>query len=489
MTHTLYQIHTRLFLHNLSQIQGRPVTLDDIPDGELSRLSGLGFDWLYLLGVWQTGPLGQQLARSNQALRQEIAQILPDSGEQDICSSCFAITGYQVPAEWGGDAALQRLRQRLNQHGLRLMLDFIPNHTATDHPWAQQHPEYYVQGSAPLFKQSPRNYLKLPSESGTHFLAHGRDPYFPPWSDTLQLNYAQPALQAAMSDELLKTAALCDGLRCDMAMLVTPEIFERTWNLTCAPFWPAAIARVKGSWPDFTFLAEVYWDLEADLLQQGFDFAYDKRLYDNLRNLHAHPVREYLSADPEYQFHLARFLENHDEQRAAKIFPPGLHQAAAVITFFAPGLRFFQQGQLEGYQLRLPVQLCRLPHESPDSQLQSFYQQLLAALPVSEAQPATWQLLKPIPAWEGNWTWDGFIGYTWLSAAGARWLAVINFSPHKSQCYFSLPLPELRSRQCRLRDWFSQAVYDRPGDELLDKGLYLDLAAWSYNLFEITISP
>jgi hypothetical protein len=489
MSLTLYQIHTCLWLRNLTQTLARPATLDDIPEAELSRIAGLGFNWLYLLGVWQTGQEGLKLARANPHLRAEIRQILPDAGETDICSSCFAITGYIVPEEWGGDVALQRLHQRLRGHGLRLMLDFIPNHTAIDHPWAWEHPEYYVQGSPDELKRSPRSYQKVHTAAGTKILAHGRDPYFPAWGDTLQLNYGSPALQAAMTGELLKAAGLCDGLRCDMAMLVMPEIIERTWGVSAGPFWPQAIARVRQSQADFTFLAEVYWDLEAALLQQGFDYAYDKRLYDTLRNQHAHPLREYLAADPAYQARLARFLENHDEPRAAKTFPPGVHQAAAVIAYFAPGMRFFHQGQLEGCQLRLPVQLCRAPQEPPDLWLQNFYQRLLAALPVVQPQPDAWQLLTPMPAWEGNWTCDGYIGYSWQSASGKHWLALVNYSPHQSQCYFCLPIPELRGRPCQLRDWFSPVVYDCQGDELLDKGLYLDLPEWGYHLFEITISP
>jgi hypothetical protein len=489
MTGILYQIHTRLWLRELAHSLGRPATLDDIPDDELARLAGLGFDWLYLLGVWQTGALGLQLARGNGPLRQELRHILPDVTDSDICSSCFAITGYTVPLEWGGEAALQRLHRRLHGHGLRLMLDFIPNHTAIDHPWAREHPEYYVTGTPSKFKHAPHNYVKLQTSSGTCLLAHGRDPYFPAWSDTLQLNYSQPALQAAMSDELLKAAALCDGLRCDMSMLVMPEIFERTWDLAAQPFWPGAIARVKHSRPDFTFLAEVYWDLEAGLLQQGFDYAYDKRLYDSLRSQHAHQVLAHLSAEPAYQARLARFLENHDEPRAAKTFPPGLHQAAAAIAFFTPGLRFFQQGQLEGHQLRIPVQLCRAPDEPPDPWVQSFYRRLLAALQVAQPQPGSWRMLAPSPAWEGNRTWDGFIGYLWQGADGKHWLAAINYSPHQGQAYMNIPLPAVGGQVVQLRDWFSPAVYDRLGDELLEKGLYLDLPEWGYHLFEITSSP
>ena len=489
MSIILYQVHTRLWLLQLTQTLGQPATLDDIPDAELSRIAGLGFNWLYLLGIWQTGQIGLHLARSNQQLVLEIRQILPDASETDICSSCFAITGYTAPVEWGGNAALERLLHRLHRHGLRLMLDFIPNHTAIDHPWVQERPEYYVPGNSNKLKHAPLSYLKVQTATESKILAYGRDPHFPAWSDTLQLNYGQPLLQAAMADELVKAAALCDGLRCDMAMLVMPEIFERTWGITATPFWPQAIARVKQSQPGFTFLAEVYWNLEASLLQQGFDYAYDKRLYDLLRNQHAHPIREYLPAAADYQAHLARFLENHDEPRAAKIFPHGVHQAAAVIAYFAPGMRFVHQGQLEGCQLHLPVQLCRMPQEPVDSSLQGFYHRLLVALPVTGPLVDTWQLLKPAPAWDGNWTWEGFIGYAWKSTAGKHFLVVVNYSPHQSQCYFSLPIPELHEETCQLCDWFSSTVYSRPGNELLDRGLYLDLPGWGYHLFEIIIPP
>ena len=276
-----------------------------------------------------------------------------------------------------------------------------------------------------------------------------------------------------MSDELVKAAALCDGLRCDMAMLVMPEIFERTWGLTARPFWPAAIARVKQGRPDFTFLAEVYWDLEAALLQQGFDFTYDKRLYDSLRNQHAHPVRDHLSAEPGYQARLARFLENPRRAARRQNLPARL----------APGGRrdhlFRSRACVSSTRgsSKAASSVCRSSFAARRKSrriiwLQSFYQRLLAALPVTQAQPGTWQLLKPAPAWDGNWTWDGFIGYSWQSAAGNHWLAAINYSPHQSQCYFRLPFPDLRGRLCQLRDWFSPAAIDRQGDELFDKGLF-----------------
>ena len=214
---SLYQINTRVWLTELSRALRRPATLDDIPDADLDRLAAMGFDWVWFLSVWQTGPAGQQVSRRNHEWRQEFEATLPDLREEDIAGSGFAITGYTVHQALGGDAALARLRQRLRQRGLRLMLDFVPNHTGLDHPWVEEHPEYYIPGTELDLAQAPQNYTWARRTRGDVLLAHGRDPYFPGWPDTLQLNYGNPATQAAMLGELLKIAGQCDGVRCDMA--------------------------------------------------------------------------------------------------------------------------------------------------------------------------------------------------------------------------------------------------------------------------------
>jgi hypothetical protein len=183
---------------------------------------------------------------------------------------------------------------------------------------------------------------------GPKILAYGRDPNFPGWPDTLQLNYANPELQRARIDELVAIAGKCDGVRCDMAMLLLSEIFQRTWGVTPEPFWPKATAAVHAKYPGFTFMAEVYWDLEWTLQQQGFSYCYDKPLYDRLRDGDAAPIHGHLLAGLDYQDKLTRFLENHDEPRAAAEFPWPQHQAAAIITFLSPGLRFFHQGPVRG---------------------------------------------------------------------------------------------------------------------------------------------
>ncbi|WDT75913.1 MAG: alpha-amylase family glycosyl hydrolase [Candidatus Manganitrophus sp.] len=321
---SLYQINTPVYLGKLSRNRQCPATLDDIPDSDLDALSERGFDWIWFLGVWQTGAKGREVSRSIPEWRREFQGLLPDFSEEDITGSFFSVVDYSVHSHFGGDPALARLRKRLKTRGLKLLLDFIPNHTARDHRWVQERPDFYVSGNEADLSREPGNYTRV-SGSGDRadrIMAYGRDPYFPGWSDTFQLNYGHPPLQEAMTGELLKIAERCDGVRCDMAMLLLPEVFERTWGIKAAPFWLKAIRAVRERSPDFLFMAEVYWDLEWTLQHQGFDYCYDKRLYDRLREGQARPVREHLWAGLDFQDRLARFLENHDEPRAAAVFPP-----------------------------------------------------------------------------------------------------------------------------------------------------------------------
>ncbi len=481
----LYQLNTRVYLTELSGKLGRAATLDDFPDAELDRLAEMGFDWVWLLSVWQTGLAGQRVSRSNPEWRREFQETLPDLREEDIPGSGFAITGYTVHEALGGDAALARLRERLRTRHLHLMLDFVPNHTGLDHPWVESHPEYYVAGTEMDLARAPKNYTWVRRKEGDRLLALGRDPYFPGWPDALQLNYGNPATQEAMIGELRKIAGQCDGVRCDMAMLVLPEVFERTWGIRPEPFWPRATTRVRQVNPGFLFMAEVYWDLEWALQQQGFDYAYDKRLYDRLRDGHARPVREHFHAGLDYQDKLARFLENHDEPRAAATFPHGTHEAAAVITFLSPGLRFFHQGQREGRRKRISPHLGRAPDEAVDARLQSFYDRLLGVLRGSAVRQGRWQLLGCEPAWQGNPTWDNFLAFAWQGPAGELLVAAVNYAPGQGQCYVRLPFADLGGKQWRLEDQLGTASYERDGDDLQGRGLYLDVPGWQAHIFSL----
>jgi hypothetical protein len=254
------------------------------------------------------------------------------------------------------------------------MLDFVPNHVAVGHRFAREQPHLLVRGTASDLASAPQNFVR----AGEHIFAHGRDPYFPGWADTLQLDYRRPEVHAVMTDALLAVAARSDGVRCDMAMLLLPEIFAKTWGADreVPDFWGTAIPKLRARQPRFVLMAEVYWDLEWTLQQKGFDFTYDKRLYDRLRDQRAEPVRLHLMADPSFSSRCVRFLENHDEPRAAAAFPPDVHRAAAALAFFAPGMAFFHDGQLEGRRLHANLHLMRRAAEPVDPETAAFYRSL-----------------------------------------------------------------------------------------------------------------
>jgi glycosidase len=438
------------------------------------------------LSVWQTGAAGRAVSRGNPQWRAEFKGVLPDLTEDDICGSGFAITAYTVSDALGGETALAQFREKLARRGIRLMLDFVPNHTAPDHPWVKTHPDYYVQGSETALAAAPQNYLRVETDAGPMILAYGRDPNFPGWPDTLQLNYANPELQTARVAELVAIAGKCDGVRCDMAMLLLPEIFQRTWGLTPEPFWPKATAAVHAQYPAFTFTAEVYWDLEWTLQQQGFAYCYDKRLYDRLRDGHAAPLRGHLLAGLDYQDKLARFLENHDEPRAAAEFAWPQHQAAAIVTFLSPGLRFFHQGQFEGNRVRVPTHLCRGPFEPTDPEIAAFYAKLLRVLKETGAfHTGAWSQIQPQPAWPSNWTSDCFNACAWTGEDGSRHVVVVNYAGNQAQCRLPLPFVDLRGKSVRLIDLIGTEVYDRDGSEAVEPGLFIDHPPWHFNVFEL----
>ena len=484
---SLYQVNTRVWMTELSRKLGHRATLDDIPDSELDKLADWGFDWIWFLSVWHTGNEGQRISRQNPEWRKEFQETLPDLEEEDIAGSGFAITRYTVSEQLGGDAALSRLHKRLRERGIKLMLDFVPNHTGLDHDWVKNHTDFYIRADEPDLAREPANYARISLKSGDIILAHGRDPFFPGWPDTVQLNYGNRVFQDAMIDELIKISGQCDGVRCDMAMLVLPDVFERTWGIKCQPFWPEATRRVREVNEEFCFMAEVYWDLEWTLLQQGFNYAYDKRLYDRLKQGLAKPVREHFFAGINYQGKMTRFLENHDEPRVAADFPSGMHEAAAIITFLSPGLRFFHQGQLQGRKKRISPHLVRAPEEPVNEELEKFYNKLIGILHRPVFRYGDWQLLDCTPAWEGNRTNDCYISFAWRGAGEEKILIAVNYSPERNQCYIKLPFLDLGTSSWLLHDLIGGTTYNREGTELQGKGLFLDEPAWKIYVFSLNI--
>ena len=489
---TLYEVNTRLWLARLSERIGRPATLADVPDEELADMARRGFDWLWCMGVWQTGPAGREEALAAHMLP-GYRETLDDFGEADVTSSPYAVRRYTVHEDFGGDEALAGLRERLARHDIGLVLDFVPNHTARDHRWAAEHPEYYIAaGGEPSAGRS----MRVETRRGPRVLAHGSDHTYR-WTDTLQLNYRHAGLRRAMADELLAVAARCDGVRCDMAMLLVPEIMQRWGEASLPsdgsepvdlPFWDEAIAGVRRAHPGFVFIAEAYWDLEWRLQRWGFDYTYDKTLYDRLTHGEAESVRGHLRADAEYQRRSVRFLENHDEPRIAAVLDPPRHRAAALVAFLVPGMRFFHDGQLEGHVCRVPIQLRRGPAEDTDGELADFYARLLALLGSPELRTGEWSLLEVAPAWDGNATWRQFVAFTWRGSDGGRLMVVVNYAGARGQCRVAVPFPEIAGGAVRLEELLGTDSYDRYGDEMLSRGLYVELPSWGAHVFDVRMA-
>jgi hypothetical protein len=479
----LYEINTWVWLTELGNKIGRPVDLGSVPPNEWDGLAALGFDAVWLMGVWARSPAGIAIANRNEHLLDDFRRALPDFRLDDNVGSPYCVRRYVVDQHLGGPRGLARAREELARRGLRLVLDFVPNHVAPDHPWVKEHPSYFIQGTADDLRQDPASFVQT---HGVVF-ACGRDPYFPAWPDVLQLNAFDQGLRRAARGTLLDIAIQCDGVRCDMAMLLLNDIFERTWGARAGlrpptEYWADTIPAVKGTHPDFLFIAEAYWDREWDLQQHGFDFCYDKRLYDRLEHEGAESVRLHLCADLGYQTKLVRFIENHDEPRAAAAFSPPKERAAAVATSTLPGARLFHEGQLEGRTKRLPVFLCRRPAEPPNPELRSFYEKLLAMLHRTTWRDGQWHLCER-SGWSDNDSYHNLVAWRWVNG-DERCLVVVNLSDARAQGRVQVDWNDVGGRMWRLHDALSGATYERAGDEISSAGLYVDLAPWSFHVLE-----
>ena len=493
MAHPLvYEINTRCWLRELAAQLGRNsgrIGLGSVPDDEFERWRKLGLTHVWLIGVWPTGPRSRAAALAEPAFRRALSDTLPDWTEEDVSGSPFAVADYTVAPELGGELELKKFRKRLHAQGLRLLLDFVPNHLGLDHRWVTERPELFVQ----VPDRAPET-LFFETATGGRWLAHGKDPNFAAWIDTAQLDHRRADTRAALVELLQAIVPHCDGVRCDMAMLLLSDVFARTWQefpcLTAAverEFWADAIQVVKKSHPDFLFLGEVYWDLEARLQSLGFDYTYDKRLYDYLVYRNAAQVqRHLLGVPPEFVAASAHFLENHDEPRVASILSVPEHRAAALLTVGLPGLRLLHDGQLTGARVRTPVHLRRRLTETPDPEIATAYQHLLSALGCTAVGRGKGEILGPRPAWPENPTAENFVVIQWQAQADCFDLVVVNLAAHRSQCFVVLTVEGLGQRNWLLKDLLGSEEHQRFGDDLQAQGLYLDLPEHGAQLFHCT---
>jgi hypothetical protein len=483
----IYEVNTAVWLDELSGAAGRHLHLGEIAPEDWDSVTPPGVDALWLMGVWERSPAGLAVANSTPELQASWRHALPDLRADDVIGSPYCVRRYEVDAAFGGTDGLAAARAALAARGVRLLLDYVPNHVAPDHPWTETHPERFIRGGAGDLEADPAAWTKV----GDHILARGRDPYFPPWPDVVQLDAFSPDLRAATTDTLTAIAEQCDGIRCDMAMLMTNDVFSRTWAGRSGPapaaeFWPTVIAGLRTRQLRTVLLAETYWDLEWELQQQGFDFCYDKRLYDRMLAGDAAGIRAHLRADLSYQRRLMRFLENHDEPRVAARLRPDAERAAAVAIATLPGATLWHEGQFEGRRVRPPVFLRRRPNEPPDRQLSAWYRSLLGAIEARGVRRGQWRLVE-VTGWPDNQTCQNLLAWTWSSGDdGDRHLVAINFSDAPAEGRIALGWPDLSSRQWRFVDLLQQIGFDRDGDELDDAGLFVAMEPREFYVLKVS---
>ncbi len=383
----------------------------------------------------------------------------------------------------GGWNGLDAARRQLADRGLSLCLDFVPNHTAFDHAWIAEHPERYVLGTRDDYERSPANFRACVTSVGTRYVACGRDPYFPPWTDVAQLNYFSIETREAVQATLASVASHCDGVRCDMAMLVFNDVFDRTWRSLLRDAWPTPAAEFWTSAtraiPQLMYLAEVYWDLEQRILDLGFNFAYDKRLLDALHAPHpASRVWELLGSSTPDPSRLCRFIENHDEPRSAATLGSKLPACASLIAC-SPGMRFFFDGQCDGRRIKAPVQLGRWPDEPVDSVVRGMYDRLLRFAMQPVLHDGAWRILNVSTAGgdivASRWRTDDVLA-----------VVVANLGPGTSEGHVELTGEELGgAAACDFEDELTGETYRWTRASLDARGLWVRLAAGQAHLFSV----
>jgi hypothetical protein len=481
----LYEINTWPWLEELSARLGREIKLGDVPDSEWDSFVRLGFDVVWLMGIWERSSESRRVALGDPSIVASYGRALPGWKPSDVIGSPYSVKEYVPDARIGTWDDLDRAREKLKARGIALFLDFVGNHTALDDPWTREHPDFYVQGTQEDFEADPGSFFRVETLKGVSYIAFGRDPYFPPWRDVAQLNHFSLEMRAAQIAELHTIAKHCDGIRCDMAMLHLKDIFARVWGHLLGnaksperEFWEEAHQAV----PELILLAEAYWGTEPRLLDLGFSFVYDKELYDAVRDINIDRVRAQLSGSVDHQCRLARFLENHDESRCLDVF--GKQRLPSVTTLMGtlPGMRFYYESELEGCEPHVPITLRIQANHPPDLFCSELFANILEITNEDVFHDGEWTLLKAEPA--NDSTFANLIAYEWRSAKSWK-MIVVNLTGIASQARLKFDPSLLSGIDYIFCDELHDVRYPRKGEELRESGLFVRLEGFQVHLFDV----
>jgi glycosidase len=481
----LYEINTRIWINRF----GTGKKLSDIPEGFFSELRKKGFDIIWMMGLWKTSPLVIKDCCFSVDLVSAYNKSLRDWSTDDVIGSPYSIDDYFPYPALGDMDDLINLKEKINSAGMKMFLDFIPNHFSAESHLVKSFPDLFLSGDEELLERDSYTFYSPQTNPGKIF-AHGRDPLFPPWTDTVQVNYFSETARDYMINILVRLTDIADGVRCDMAMLPLNNVFHNTWigvinrfgyKKPECEFWKSAIQIVKQKAPEFTFLGEAYWDLEWHLQQLGFDFTYDKRLTDRLAFNDIHGIKAHLTAEKDFQMKSVRFIENHDEPRSVTRFGKMKSLAAATAVTTIQGMRFYFDGQLEGKRVKLPVQLGREPDERVSRTVSNYYNKILHITDHRLFREGEWSMIDTSPASPDNLSNENFLVWQW-NLENEYALVVINYSDFTSQCRIRFRLRNL-SETLILTDLLTGEEYKRGVKELINNGLFVELKAYQSHIF------
>ncbi|TXT64987.1 MAG: Alpha-amylase [Promethearchaeota archaeon] len=476
----ILEINTWIWLKELSAHYEKEISLDTLPE-EIFEDYLAKFDAVWLMGIWERSPSSKKIAQDHLGLQKEFHEALEDFESKDIIGSPYAVYYYHVDSRLGGTNALEVFRQYLQMHDIKLILDYVPNHVSRDHLWTLETEDIFIKGTEEELQAYPNDYFKAFDK----ILAHGKDPNFPAWTDTVQIDAFSEIAREKAKNTIMLIAELCDGIRCDMAMLMNNEVFKRTWGekAGAAPkkeFWDVIIPPVKERFPEFKFIGEVYWDMEWDMMQQGFDYCYDKRLYDRITDFNIAGIREHLKADFNFQKKLVRFLENHDEPRIASIMNPSQSRVAALLILTLPGMGLIHEGQMKGYRISIPVQLKRRIEESVNEELRSYYHLLLQTVKQNQIKKGKWELCTEEEQ-------SSVIAYHWWSKeTEGEFLIVVNMTDQHLKTNVKIPNLQIDSFNIKFEDQLNNDTSRYITDLIKKVGLLVELEAWEGKIYQIS---
>ena len=418
--------HIPIWLAQLTRRYRRPITrLDQIPDEELARLAAWGVNGLWLLGIWERSPASQRIKHL--------------TGNPQALGSAYAVRAYRVDPAWGGDEALDRLRERAARYGIRLGADMVPNHTALDADWMFAHPDWYIQTDAPPFpgyrfggpNLSPDPRADIRIEDGYYdrsdaavvfrfeerapgrvrYIYHGNDGTAVPWNDTAQLNHLRPEVRQALIETILAVARRFDLIRFDAAMTLTRRHYRRLWfpppgeggaipsraehglppeafdRAMPREFWREVVERVQAEAPDTLLLAEAFWLLEGYFVRtlgmhRVYNSAFMHMLRDERNADYRRLLAETLAFDPRILQRYVNFMTTPDEDPAAVQFGKGdKYFAVATLLATLPGLPLFGHGQLEGLEEKYGHEFpAPQRDEAPDEGFLAYHERVIFPL-------------------------------------------------------------------------------------------------------------